>query len=190
MTPIIFHAAFFNYSNVGLESQLELLKNEILENSQKYSASDFSNAGCWRGTQTLEHIRFLLDAIEYAVNEQLEYYARIDQTFAEFAKKDFNIHYWANVNETGSRNVMHAHKPGIFSGVYYLQGDGTGDLRLLNPANTLGECNPESPFARDFFFSPKDKDLIMWPSWLPHEVETNLSNRQRINIAFDVRFNT
>jgi hypothetical protein len=28
----------------------------------------------------------------------------------------------------------------------------------------------------------------MWPSWLPHEVEPNLSNKSRINIAFDIRF--
>jgi len=30
----------------------------------------------------------------------------------------------------------------------------------------------------------------VWPSWLPHEVEINKSTRQRINIVYNVRFNS
>lgn len=188
MTPIIMHAALFNYDNVGVDSNVELLKNEILHNSKTSPPTDFSNSNCWRGSHALHNIDFVLDAINHAVEEQLAYYEKIDSVFSNFTSKNFNITYWANVNNPGSRNVIHAHKTSIFSGTYYIQGHDTGDLRIINPANILGECNPESPFARDFYFTPKDKDLIMWPSWLPHEVEPNLSTRQRINIAFDVRF--
>ncbi len=188
MIPTILHAGLFNYNNVGSDSNLNLLKQEILENTTKFPNSSFSNVGCWRGTQKLHNIKFLLEVIETSVKEQFDYYAEIDNSFSRYCKQQFDIHYWANVNSIGSRNVMHAHKPGILSGVYYIQGDGTGDLRIINPANILGECNPGSPFSRDFFFTPKDRDLIMWPSWLPHEVEPNLSSKDRINIAFDIRF--
>lgn len=188
MTPIILHAAFFNYNNVGLDSNVELLRQEVLLNSKNFAPTDFTNENCWRGNQPLKNISFLLDAITDAVNEQINYYSKIDNVFSSYKDKKIDINYWANVNSPGSRNVLHAHKTAVLSGVYYINGSDTGDLRISNPANILGECNPQSPFARDFFFSPKDKDLIMWPSWLPHEVEPNLSNYSRVNIAFDVRF--
>jgi Xaa-Pro aminopeptidase len=32
----------------------------------------------------------------------------------------------------------------------------------------------------------QDGDLILWPAWVPHEVETNFSDRERVNIVFDI----
>jgi hypothetical protein len=188
MSPTILEAILKNKGLVGSDEQVEKLKTEILDLARTSSPASFTNPGCWRGIQNLSNINFLLKEISLLVNEAIEYYSSKDQQFSSISSKDFTIHYWSNVNAPGSRNVLHAHKPGVFSGVYYLQGTGTGALRIINPANILGECNPESPFTRDFFFEPKDRDLIIWPSWLPHEVEPNLSNKDRINIAFDVRF--
>ena len=70
--------------------------------------------------------------------------------------------------------------------MYYLQGSGTGDLILANPANVLADCNLDAPYTHDMAFSPKDGDLILWPAWVPHEVEPNLSDKERINIAFNI----
>jgi len=188
MTPTILEAILTNKGNVGSDTEVALLKDEILTLAKTEPTEDFTNLGCWRGIQALRNISFLITEIESLVNEAIEYYSNKDQLFSSISNNDITIHYWSNVNSFGSRNVLHAHKPGIFSGCYYIQGEGTGNLRIVNPANILGECNPRSPFSRDFFFTPKDRDLIMWPSWLPHEVEPNLSNNDRINIAFDVRF--
>jgi hypothetical protein len=107
--------------------------------------------------------------------------------FFNFKKNKFEIFYWTNINAPLSRNVLHSHKNSIFSAVYYIQGTDTGALRLINPANTLGDCNRLSPFTRDFYFNPKDRDLILWPAWVPHEVEINESARERINIVFDIK---
>jgi len=32
--------------------------------------------------------------------------------------------------------------------------------------------------------------LILWPGWMPHETEVNTSDKYRINIAFNIRFQT
>ena len=34
-----------------------------------------------------------------------------------------------------------------------------------------------------------DGDLIVFPGWVPHDVGPNTSNKQRINIAFNISFN-
>ena len=35
--------------------------------------------------------------------------------------------------------------------------------------------------------TPVEGDLVIWPAWMPHEVETNTSNTQRVNIAFNIK---
>ena len=96
------------------------------------------------------------------------------------------ITYWTNINDPGSRNVPHSHKHSSFSGVYYLQANDTGAIVFLNSANVLSDCNILSPFTCHKVFEPNDGDLFIWPSWIPHEVDQNTSNKQRINIAFNI----
>jgi len=185
----LYEAALHDSSNIGTDTQVNDLMQQITE-LQNAESTAMTNPGCWRSQAKFKNINWLLSAITSLVNEAIEYYRSKDPIFNEaFSSIDISqlgIFYWTNVNEPLSRNVMHAHKTGIFSGVYYIQGTDTGDLRLINPANTLTDCNAYSPFTRDFYYTPKDRDLILWPSWLPHEVETNNSNRQRINIAYDI----
>ena len=35
---------------------------------------------------------------------------------------------------------------------------------------------------------PKDGLLILWPGWVPHEVEENKSDQQRINLAWGINY--
>ena len=62
----------------------------------------------------------------------------------------------------------------------------TGKLTFINPANILNECNLKSPFVRNYSVEPKDGDLFIWPAWIPHKVDRNESDRQRINLAFNI----
>ena len=39
---------------------------------------------------------------------------------------------------------------------------------------------------RSYGVTPKDGDLFIWPGWVPHQVEENKSNQQRINLAFSI----
>ena len=97
---------------------------------------------------------------------------------------DFKI--WTNVNEPNSTNDIHTHKEFSFACTYYLQGTNTGKLTFINPANILNECNLKSPFVRNYSVEPKDGDLFIWPAWIPHKVDRNESDRQRINLAFNI----
>jgi uncharacterized protein (TIGR02466 family) len=182
----LFQADLFVKSNVGTDDQRIALLNRI--NTQQSSAMQHSNPGCYRFDYVWNDLEWLLVEINSLLVDAVAFYSEKDKTFSKIPKSnEANIKIWANINSFGSRNTFHTHKDDEFSGVYYVQSDDTGDLRFTNPANVLGDCSRTSPFTRDFSFVPRDRDLILWPSWIPHEVEPNLSQQSRINLAFNIR---
>ena len=183
-----FRAEIFTNFDVGTPVQrAEMVKQLKLYQSQS-NGMGFSNPGCFRIDKPEIKIDWLFAEINVLLVEAVKFYQQEDKVFSKFQiSQDAIVTWWANINGAGSRNTFHTHKEDEFSCVYYLQGTGTGDLRFPNPANVLGDCCKTSPFTRDFLFVPNDGDLILFPSWLPHEVEPNLSNRERINIAFNFK---
>ena len=187
MSIVLIQAQLFDRANIGTDEQVADLLAQI--NEIKFEPSmPHSNDGCWRSIHKYTNIEWLYKEIVDLAKEATEFYASIDPQFTEFSKnKKYNLHQWTNVNQPESINVIHSHVGANFSCVYYVQSKDTGDLVFSNPANVLHNCNANSPFVKDIFFKPKDKDLILWPSWMPHAVERNSSNKERINLTFDIR---
>jgi uncharacterized protein (TIGR02466 family) len=186
---IILTKADLFVNNIGtIEQRNQLIEEIKLVKSQNPDGIDKSNIGCWRWNNPCSDIGWLMYEIMKMLDQAMNLYNDEDMTFAQRKQLDLvNIDYWANINQPGSRNSMHSHKPAQFSACYYLQAEGTGGIRFVNPANIMAECNPGAPFTRDYRVLPKDGDLLLWPSWIPHEVETNFSDTERINLAFDIR---
>ena len=182
----LLRADFLTKPNVGTDQQRAELLGEIRKAQKAGNPLDRSNDGCWRSERRYGNsISWLMSDIGELLNQFAALYkSEVDFHNLDPAKVSF--FYWTNVNKPHSRNVLHSHIDAHFSAVYYLQGTGTGALKLMNPANILGNCNDTAPFVKDFMFVPNDGDLIMWPSWVPHEVETNFSDRERINLVFDI----
>lgn len=175
--------------NVGTTAQRQLLIEEIkLLNSKNPKGTANTNPGCWRWKSPCSSIEWLMKDIINLLDSSVALYAREDIVFGQRQRlKLIEVDYWANINQPGSRNAIHSHKSAQFSAVYYLKTEGTGAITFANPANIMQDCNQGSPFTRDTRIEPKDGDLLIWPSWMPHEVETNFSNQERINLAFDIK---
>ena len=107
---------------------------------------------------------------------------------------------WINISKSGSYNVLHSHHKSIFSGCFYIKTpENCGSIRFENPiaqlmssylhywdfidTNRLDVNNQLSPEGR--IFNAKENLLILFPSWILHQVETNLSDEDRISIAFN-----
>ena len=100
---------------------------------------------------------------------------------------------WANVNPPGGYNRPHLHPNCLFSGVYYIKAPkNSGVLKLIDPragAQVImprrkpGELPPQ--FWRDVNYAPLDGRIIMFPAWMWHEVETNMSQELRISVSFN-----
>ena len=187
----LFHSDLFIKENVGTEELREDLKRQILQaKKDDRGTQGGSNPGCWR-SNALYEMKWLYDEMKNLVIEANQNYFERDSVFEYYVDKSNNLDYniWTNVNEVGSKNVIHSHKTDAWAGIYYVQAEGTGNLMFYNPANLLNECKFNSPFVRNTGIQPKDGMLILWPGWIPHEVIENKSNHQRINIAWGINFN-
>ena len=176
--------------NVGTPEQRQQLIDEAWS---AYNINDetigVSYSGCWRSYFSYNNLEWLISEVKQAVNESVFYYQQQDPIYTNKCQffGDAHISYCTNINQIGSKIESHDHKLYQYVAVYYLQGTGTGDIIFSNPAMTEG-CNSYAPFVGPYAFSPNDGDLFIWPAWLPHGTETNRSNRNRINITFDIKY--
>ena len=101
---------------------------------------------------------------------------------------------WAVVNGPGSSNRLHNHPFNYLSGVFYLQvpkdsgslifHDPRPQSEVLSPPKKQGE---NLHTAHRVTWEPKQNDLLVFPSWLQHEVEINNSQEERIVISFNIQ---
>ena len=188
----LYYCDLFTKKNVGTKKQRKDLLDKIhYLKKNNIGEADGSNEGCFRSNYEYgEELDWLRKEITEFTKEICGYYTSRDKHFEtllsqQTQKCDLSI--WTNVNEPGSINDLHTHKSETFACTYNLQTAGTGYLTFKNPANVLNDCHYKSPFTRAHRVEPQDGDLLIWPAWVPHLVERNESNKQRINIAINIK---
>ena len=100
---------------------------------------------------------------------------------------------WAIINIGGSANLRHQHGNSTISGAYYVRAPkNCGDIVFYDPrpAPVFSHPNASSPNslnAQVNGITPKEGALVLFPSYLDHSVNENLSNDERIVISFNIR---
>lgn len=99
---------------------------------------------------------------------------------------------WVNVLEPGGQHSGHIHPNSVLSGTYYVEvPDGAGAIKFEDPRlammmNTPTQRKDVSDLLKRFFYvTPKVGQVLMWESWLRHEVMLNLAETPRISISFN-----
>ncbi len=100
---------------------------------------------------------------------------------------------WAMVNGKLASSVVHCHPNSFLSGVYYVSAEtNSGNIFFQDPrqgANTVA-C-PVTEFRpwtiRQVSYRPNAGGMLIFPSWLYHGVEPNLSDAPRVSISFNYR---
>ncbi|MEM6625215.1 MAG: TIGR02466 family protein [Pseudomonadota bacterium] len=100
--------------------------------------------------------------------------------------------YWVNVLNPGAMHSGHIHPHSVLSGTYYVQvPDCAGALRFEDPrlvammaAPTPRSDAPEA-FQRFVYRQPSAGRVMMWESWLRHEVTPNNCDELRISLSFN-----
>jgi uncharacterized protein (TIGR02466 family) len=99
---------------------------------------------------------------------------------------------WVNVLRAGGVHSGHIHPHSVLSGtVYVATPPGAGALRLEDPRLSrmmarppLGSNAPED--ARQFVYvAPEAGTILMWESWLRHEVVANAARQERVSLSFN-----
>ncbi len=105
---------------------------------------------------------------------------------------------WVNINPRYSHNRFHSHPHALWSGVYYVQTpENCGLLYFNDPRPQAQVLTPYyDPTRRrmetwnEVLYQPKAGRLIVFPAWLGHAVQPNLSEEagsagDRISVSFN-----
>ncbi len=100
---------------------------------------------------------------------------------------------WLNINKKHNFNVEHTHPFSLISGTFYVKTNkDTGDIVFTNP-NSM-ESYVKKEYIKEYnqsnsnvwWYTPQNNILILFPSWLKHQVEPNQSEEDRISISFNI----
>ena len=99
---------------------------------------------------------------------------------------------WINILKPGGMHSGHIHPHSVISGTVYVSvPDGAGALRLEDPRLSRMMAAPtrldEAPRELQTFIAlaPEPGTILMWESWLRHEVLPNGAKTDRISLSFN-----
>ena len=99
---------------------------------------------------------------------------------------------WAIINKKNSYNVKHNHQNCYLSSAYYVKKPkDSGEITFFDPKEAKTYRFPEIEKNTDFSvekitIKPEEGELLIFPSYLYHEVSENLVNEDRIVVSFNV----
>ena len=125
----------------------------------------------------------------------------LDRHVAEFAKdlefdldgKDLKLDsIWLNILPEGGIHSSHIHPHSVISGTTYVaMPEGTSAIKYEDPRSQMMMVAPvrksnARPDQRSFHYvQPNVGDVLLWESWLRHEVPMNMTEEDRISVSFN-----
>ncbi|MBL8790445.1 MAG: hypothetical protein JNM45_08095 [Rhizobiales bacterium] len=99
---------------------------------------------------------------------------------------------WVNVLPEGGSHTGHIHPNSVISGTYYVKvPQGAGPIVYEDPrlarmmAAPPRKKNAPQEFQSHVSFRPAPGSMLMWESWLRHEVPLNRAEGERISVSFN-----
>ena len=102
---------------------------------------------------------------------------------------------WININEYKDYNKSHSHPSSLFSGVYYVKApEKCGYISFESPGVDIMEHTYSTIDFKEWnmfnihtrWQEVRENILYVFPGWLKHRVEPNLSKEKRISISFNI----
>ena len=148
-----------------------------------------SNIGGWQSDNIIypdSPFSFLLD-IETICQEFAENTLMID-------KQVSMVNAWININQKGNTNKEHYHPGCILSGVFYVKTpEECGNIEFLHPGIDLisfawnrVQSNYSQYNSPKWWLPSKANTLYIFPCWIKHSVQPNMSDEERISISFNI----
>ena len=184
----IFHYKLENYKKINKE-----LLNYILELQKKdKKGNNRSNKGGWHSPNfdlvnpgpPINFINSFKDFLKHIIEDEFgwEYVPNKQRVVA----------MWAVINKKNSYNVKHNHQNCYLSSAYYIKKpENSGDITFHDPKEAKTYRFPEvkkhtNYSAQSITIKPDEGDLLIFPSYLYHDVGTNLSDEERVVVSFNI----
>ena len=93
---------------------------------------------------------------------------------------------WVNVMPEGGSHTSHIHTNAVLSGTYYVTAPvGASPIVFEDPRHAMMMAAPPSKTSIYESRTPKAGTLMLWESWLRHEVPMNRAKEDRIGVSFN-----
>ena len=169
-------------------SNYDIIQNELEES---YNKINFSINPQWGHTHYLSDptfkenliIKYQLENFSNEIHKHLKYYCEsIQLPIREY----FITSSWFSLFKKGNYAHIHNHGECDIAGVYYFKkSDNDGCLFLCNPA-ILAET---SIFRTGRLMTRRSQgDILLFPGWIDHGVQTNETDSDRISVSFNIKF--
>lgn len=146
----------------------------------------------WQSDKTLhelEELRDLISCVNNATKSVLRF-LRVGYDAVEITG------CWANVLAKGAAHRAHSHPNNYLSGVYYVRTHpGTDTINFHDPRQQTAIIRPPvveltAENTDQIVVRVKNGTLLIFPSYLQHSVDTNLSEEERISLSFNIMFSS
>ena len=102
---------------------------------------------------------------------------------------------WINILPEGGIHTSHIHPHSVVSGTTYVKmPEGASAIKFEDPrSQMMMAAPPRLKDAREemrqfIYVAPKVGDVLLWESWLRHEVPMNMSEEDRISVSFNYKW--
>ena len=93
---------------------------------------------------------------------------------------------WVNVLPQGGSHTSHLHTNAVLSGTYYVTApEGSSPIVFEDPRYAMMMAAPPRKAGVYESRTPKAGTLMLWESWLRHEVPMNRAKEDRISVSFN-----
>lgn len=176
---------------------LEKVYSERERDQKGITRSNFPKLGGWHSHNNLhkqEDFSALVDIIDESTRGLSEHLGYAEDREIKIGTM------WSIINPPGSSNRAHVHPGCLWSGVYYIQSsENAGSIEFVEPRTThlmnQAKFKPNTKRAKENWtkvrFTPTAGRLLIFPSWLYHAVDPNMSTAEgnlanRVIVSFNL----
>jgi len=157
-------------------------------------ANDFPGYTSYASLSDLPWRFPIFKSLKKALDKHVKAFAK-DLAFDLADRKLVLEDLWINILPEGGIHTAHIHPHSVISGTTYVaMPEGTSALKLEDPRLAMMMAAPprkkDAPEdLRQFvYIQPSVGDVLLWESWLRHEVPMNMAEDDRISVSFNYKW--
>jgi len=191
MVKKIFSSQIYNASLVKAKTSLLELSDELYkirdidQVGQKWSKKNYVTGYTSYGSMDkLHQFSTSFSDLDRKIRPHLKTYIR--SLGWKISQSDLNLNsMWGNIMSQGSHHSFHIHPLSVISGTFYVSvPKGSSVIQFEDPRHNMMMASP--PRAGVFYsLAPKAGDIVLFESWMRHQVPTQTVNEDRISVSFN-----
>ena len=175
-----------------------LIKVRVEENTEQLKfINDYTTSSVDKNGQTLGNMR-VLEQHPNIRDLLLSKFNHVAEEYLKYKRRKYIITTsWITQTKIGSRSQLHSHRNSFWSGVYYFQDEyemGSAKLSFSNPnehrADVYFDESDIEQYTKSnsnaWIITPKSKMLLLFPSYLEHEILVHNVDTERLSLAFNI----